>query len=210
MEGKGFSTGSIGSTSAGPSVGGGSVGFESNAASIGNTQASAVSASVFESTVANESPEITTFDSVSNIEPANILEGQINRVESGILDAVRNEGTPEAGLRFISDMPVVSDESELSNAEALPQLSPEQKSVLDFQQANPEYLNSFGNVLRDPMAIKLMIIALKKAMEEEQTQDLRPNEEKEMSKKEMVFLFFLSMIQLATKAVEKGSEEITR
>lgn len=146
---------------------------------------------------------------------------EVSSMESDIFEAVRQTGSPEAGFQFLAGDPVTGADNapiasqEISKPEAVASLAqpevapltPEQQQVQSFLGTNPEFLSAFGNILKDPMVIRLMIIALQKAMEEEQ----KPEEEKdELSKKAMVFLLFMSLIQLATKAVEKGAKEATR
>ncbi|MBI2034200.1 MAG: hypothetical protein HYT11_00510 [Candidatus Levybacteria bacterium] len=229
MEGEGVSIGSTGgavSSGGGASSGGVTVGAASNAVERG-----------FES-IGFESAPVSIFEApvpVSELGAKSAPAGEFPAaadktvtVESGIIDSVRKEGTPEAGLQFLSDVPI-DDPSEVvslsketpskakedsspakpdQNDIDKPSLTPEQKSVLDFQKENPEFLNAFSNIMRDPIAIKVMIAALKKAMEDDEEE---PNKDKEeLSKKGMVFLLFLAMIQLATKAVEKGAKEATR
>ena len=231
--GSSFGGGGFESIGAGtPSVGSGSVGVGS-------------SVSVFEAghqSAPGDAPTVDIVEKeihVSIGEPASTVDTtEITRIESGVIDAVRKEGTPEAGIRFLSDVPIVDGESipalsvpegedgsvdTISVPESVtesvddsaqvetPSLTPEQKQVHDFLRSNPEMLTAFGQVLNlGPEAMGLFIKALKKALEEEKQKAKDEEEKKKLSKWEMMLLAFLFLIQLAASAVEKGAKEASR
>lgn len=261
MEGEGVSTGAIGGTAIGggggsfggaTSLSGGGGGFESigagsdsigiGAPSIGSEPDIGSSISVFEAGYQSAPGDAPTLgivekeivpigDSVPTIDND---KAEIAHIESGVIDAVGTEGTPEAGFQFLSDVPIIDEGPVVSSGDAVPSgktpdvaaaVEPEllpltteqrprqtrQEQVQSYISANPDVANAVGNIIAlTPESLAAMMLALKKMLEEEQKKAKKELGEGKMSKKMMALLAFFLLVELMFKAAEKGAKEATR